>query len=566
MRAPSLPLALFSFLLTSLPASVQQAGTPGNAATQDTQFASIAGQVLRADTGEPLKKARIILTLERDNSLAPYISITDSEGRFSISGIRPGRYEMDAQRDGFLRKSSAEDKSGNSESIVSLAPGQKLADVTFRLQKAGVISGRVFDEDGDPARSVQVLAEARSTRRGKVRTDGSGSGFTNDLGEYRIPELHPGSYFVRALLGPEGGAVIGGMIIGDSILSSEGGYVPTYYPSSSDISRASRVDVQAGSEASGIDITLLRQRSFKIRGQVINEAVDHPLSTVEISVYLVSSETDSQDFGWGHRVYANPKTGEFEIAGVLAGNHRVFASLHDQQNEFDGSAPVEVVNSDLNGIRIVISRGAEIHGRVIKEGNVAASSVVQLGLSPRDPETLGDVKGEANRDGSFSLAGIADGLYDISAFSFDCNTCFVKSTTVGGVDILETGLVVSSGLAPSPLQIVLSSKSATVAGTVKRDDGLPIPGATVILVSDHPRGRHRDYDRYASTDRSGNFSIQAVEPGSYHAFAWHGVDADDWEDPYFRQPFLPKAQAFSVSEDEKKTLQLTLLPSSADSQ
>src|SRR5579864_2128140 len=154
MRAPSLPLALFCSLLTPPLASAQQTGTLGNAATRDAQFASVAGQVLRADTGEPLKKARIILTLERDNSLAPYISITDSEGRFSISGIRPGRYEMDAQRDGFLRKSSAEDKSGNSESIVSLAPGQKLADVIFRLQKAGVISGRVFDEDGDPARSV----------------------------------------------------------------------------------------------------------------------------------------------------------------------------------------------------------------------------------------------------------------------------------------------------------------------------------------------------------------------------------------------------------------------------
>jgi hypothetical protein len=559
-------LAIFtlSLLVPRLAGSAQQTSSPQTGPDPDSNLASVSGQVLNSSTGEPLKKARIILTLERDNSLTPYISITDSEGRFSISGIRPGRYEMDAQRDGFLRKSSAEDKSGNSESIVSLAPGQKIADLIFRLQKAGVISGRVFDEGGDPARSVQVLAEARSTHRGKVRTGGSGSGFTNDLGEYRIPELHPGSYFVRALLGPEGGAVIGGMIIGDSILSSEGGYVPTYYPSSSDISRASRVDVQAGSEASGIDITLLRQCSLKIRGQVINEAVDHPLSTVEISVYLVSSETDSQDFGWGHRVYANPKTGEFEVAGVLAGSYRVFASLHDQQNEFDGSAPVEVVNSDLNGIRIVISRGAEIHGRVIKEGNVAASSVVQLGLSPRDPETLGDVKGEANRDGSFSLAGVADGLYDVSAFSFD--TCFVKSATAGVVDILETGLVVSSGLAPSPLQIVLSSKSATVEGTVRRDDGLPVPGGTVVLVSDHPRGRHRDYDRYASTDRSGNFSIQAVEPGSYHAFAWRGVDAEDWEDPDFRQPFLPKAQAFSVSEDEKKTLQLTLLPASADTQ
>ena len=565
MKSPSLPLALFCFLLTSLPASAQQPGTSGNAATQDAQFASVAGQVLRADTGEPLKKARIILTLERDNAADPYIAISDADGHFVITGIRPGRYDVRVERDGFLAVYHAEDKSGVSSSIFSFEAGQSLSNMIFRLQKYGVISGRVLDEDGDPARSIAVVAMVRTVHRGKVRTNNGAFAVTNDLGEYRLIDLRPGSYFVSASLGPESGMVIGGTIVGDSILRSEGGYVSTYYPSTPDISRASRVDIQAGSEVSGIEITMLRQRSYKISGRVINEAVDHPFSKFQVQVYVIPTETDSQGDS-AHRSGADPKTGEFEIAGIPAGSYRVIASLHDEEDEFTGSVFAEVVNSDLNGIRIVISRGAEIHGRVIKEGNVAASSVVQLGLSPRDPETLGNVKGEANRDGSFSLAGVADGLYDISAFSFDCNTCFVKSATVGAVDILETGLVVSSGLAPSPLQIVLSSKSATVEGTVRRDDGLPVPGATVVLVSDHPRGRHRDYDRYASTDRSGNFSIQAVEPGSYHAFAWHGVDADDWEDPDFRQPFLPKAQAFSVSEDEKKTLQLTLLPSSADTQ
>src|SRR5580700_1038791 len=70
----------------------------------------------------------------------------------------------------------------------------------------------------------------------------------------------------------------------------------------------------------------------------------------------------------------------------------------------------------------------------------------------------------------------------------------------------------------------------------------------------------------ASTDPFGYFSIPSVPPGSYHAFAWRDVDYDNYTGPAFRQPFLPKAQAFSLAEGEKKTLELTLLPGSADAQ
>ena len=183
MTAPSLALA-FCFLLTSLPASAQQPGASGNSSAQDPQLASVAGQVLRAGTGEPLKKARILLRSADDSSADPYIAITDHEGRFLIAGIRPGRYSMRVAREGFLSKSYGEDETEDSSSILTLRPGQQLNDLIFRLQKCAVISGRVLDEDGEPARFVSVEAVVRSTHRGKVSTQLYNSVTTNDLGEY----------------------------------------------------------------------------------------------------------------------------------------------------------------------------------------------------------------------------------------------------------------------------------------------------------------------------------------------------------------------------------------------
>lgn len=152
----------------------------------------------------------------------------------------------------------------------------------------------------------------------------------------------------------------------------------------------------------------------------------------------------------------------------------------------------------------------------------------------------------------------------MSAVSEGCDICYLKSATVNGSDILESGLSVSAGVAPSPLDLVLSDRAGAVDGIVKNEDGSPVAGAKVVLVMEHREDS--DDIQYASTDQAGYFVIPGIAPGKYHAFAWKNVDYRDWEDPDFRQPFLPKAQAFSVSEDEKKTLQLTLLPSSADTQ
>jgi carboxypeptidase family protein len=532
----------------------QQAPTPESAASQDKQLPSVAGQILGAGTNDPLRKARVILRNQVEQGADPYVAFTDIEGRFSITGIQPGRYEMNIERDGYVSKSYGEDESGNSSSILALDSGQRVTDLIFHLQKRGAITGRVTDEDGDPAEGVTVEALVRRRFRGKDSTTEFRSAKTNDLGEYRIFDLPAGRYLVRATFESRSASIIGKIRLGNSTVESAGGYLPTYYSNVSEISRASAVDLRPGDEVPGVDFTLLRGQSYRVRGQIFNAAVEHPRVAGGTLVTLVPKSLESPALVDLREGEVNSITGEFEVDDVPPGSYTLFAVYQDEQGRFLGSARVDIVNTEVDSIRVVIARGAEVRGRVVSEGKMAASSEYRVTFEPRDSQSLGEGESvETKNDGTFSVAGLADGVYDIDAGSFLCGTCFLKSATVNGLDILDAGLLVSSGSAPSPLELVYSDATGAVDGTVVREDGLPAVGATVMLFPDHLRRASQPDYRTGSTDQNGRFVVKGVAPGNYHAFAWQNFDYEMYTDPEFLKSIEQKAQAFSISTRRRRS-------------
>ncbi len=60
------------------------------------------------------------------------------------------------------------------------------------------------------------------------------------------------------------------------------------------------------------------------------------------------------------------------------------------------------------------------------------------------------------------------------------------------------------------------------------------------------------------------FALKNVVPGKYHAFAWEKVSWDDFTDADFLREFESQGVAVSVGENEKKTLDLKLIPATGN--
>src|ERR1700758_4595690 len=118
------------------------------------------------------------------------------------------RYKFFTAHSGFVDQHY---KAGNNDTgpLFSLHSGEKVTDVLFRLIAAAVITGRITNEDGDGMERVQVVALRRPTqeeteeedelpRRHKTQMQPVASAESDDRGQYRIFDLKPGEYYLRA--------------------------------------------------------------------------------------------------------------------------------------------------------------------------------------------------------------------------------------------------------------------------------------------------------------------------------------------------------------------------------
>jgi protocatechuate 3,4-dioxygenase beta subunit len=550
-------LSVATVVLALLPAGLQaqEGSSPGNSGEDKKQFCSVEGTVVRKGTDEPLSKARIVLSPQNSSVGHPFTAITGTDGRFSIDGITPGRYEMYAERSGYGSKSYGVDEQS---AILTLTVGHSIKDLIFRLERNAAISGRVVDENGTPAQGISVEAVERYTSHGKVSVSGSGSAETNDLGEYRIFDLRPGCYYIRATVNaggtqtwPDGFALVG------SILGSIDGYVPSFYGGSADISRATAVDVKSGDEVSGVDLSLTQERSYRMTGQVVNGVTGSPAAGAKI---IVVDRDDPNSISDRRMTDANGKSGSFELRGLTPGNYLVYGQESEGQTQLAGVEDVAVVDADVTSIRVILMRGIDIPGKMTFVGTMSPSRDFDVYLHPTGSETLSKRGGESaiKPDGTFTLQNVFGGAYEVEVVS-GCDVCYLKSATYNGVDVLSSRLQVSSAGGVGLLELVYSSNSGTVDGVVARDDGLPAVGANVVLVPDAPRRDRTSLYASGTTDQYGRFSIPGVTPGKYKAFAWKKLADNDPEDPEFLRPFEAKGERVSIAENGKQTIQLKLL-------
>ena len=552
------PVSIACFLLLLCWQAGAQAPQSTEAAkAQINEKCAVAGTVVRLDTGEPLKKATVILR-NHDSVEHSAFALTDAQGHFQFDKVEPGTYSLDASHNGFVKLRYGQKKHTDPGANLSLAAGQLMTDLVFKLPRTASITGRVMDEDGQPLPKVDVRVYQTSSRNGNGELGAVGGASTNDLGEYRVFDLAPGRYYARADY--QGWKDVMG-IRPSSSNSSKENYPPTFYPNTSDPLKAVAIIVNPGDEIPSVDFLLKPTHVVTVRGKVLNTISSRADGSV--SVILMSRGMVGNDFPFENA----DKEGRFEFRDVFPGSYIIGASWRTNQERYSARREVEVGNADVEGINLTVTRGVDVHGQVAWEEKPPGDmQTVHVILQPLDegPYSLNSGAFKVEPDGTFVVKNVAEAGYRPRVITGSLD-CFLKSARYGDANVTDGSLVVHAG-ADAALELKLSCRASRIEGVVLSGDSSPAAGVYVVAIPDVP---HRDIKwkyRAEVTDQNGRFLLRGIVPGEYRIFSWNSDVDFDWYDAEQLKPYESKGVPISVEAGDRKTVQLKVIDTESASQ
>jgi len=563
MKSPALFVSLLAFI--SFGAAAQT--PPGQTAEEKVKLqAQLQGQILNQVTGEPGLKANVSLKPESGGSTLT--GATDSEGKFSIENIDPGRYTLSAERQGYVTQNYGARRPSGPGTTLELKTSQVLKDLSFKLTPQGVIAGRVIDDDAEPVSGVSVQVLQYKYLLGKKRLIPAMQTLvlTNDLGEFRAPNLSPGRYYVAT--SPQKLTDIqSGTERAEAAKGETQGPIPTYYPNADDPSTASPVDVGPGAEVRGIDVRLRKARVFRVTGKVMNAVTGMPMnpamlmvfrkqaggmSTIPVSMYMVQGDK-----------------GTFELRNIPPGSYSMLAMSTNPQDMMMLMQSVDVAEQDIEGMIVSLGSGVEIPVTAKLEGvqpppdqddkkqdPATDLSNVRIILNLEDNPMASLSTVQIGKDNKAILKKVSIDKYKLIVVGLPRGT-YLKSAKFGDRDALEFGIDLRQGAAGN-LDLVIAAPAAQLTGTVHNDKGEPVPGAMITLVPKDPKGR-TDLSRTGTADQNGNIRMLGVVPAEYNVFAWEDIEPGAADDEDFRKPFDSLGTKVKLSEGSKESVQLTVI-------
>lgn len=537
--------ALLLFLVLCQPAAAQLPGASENALVQ--------GTVLGSDTGQPLRRARVQLARLQGRG-QPLVSITGVDGRFTFPAVPPGTYRLLVDRNGYVRQEYGQRNSQRGTPL-TISPGQTIKDLEFRLIRGGVITGRVYDEEGEPVARAPVRIMRLSYERGRRGLIPTGNDSTNDLGEYRIFDLPPGRYYLSATgrSGPGGRVFFGGT----AEEGAEDVYAPVFFPGTTDPARAQPVELGPGQHISGIDLQLMTADPIQVRGTVTNGVTGQPVRRAQ--VMLLPRNPFATEFS-GRSQGGSNELGAFDVRVLTPGSYYLMAMWNEGNVAMVGRIPVEVGSSNLEGLDVTVSPGVELTGKIKLEGKPDANlERVRIGLRPRDfVPFYGGGRGQVKPDGAFVIQNVMEDTYLVSVTGTS-DEVYLKSVRVGGQDVLESGLTVGRGRPVSGIEVTLSAAAGRLDGLVLGEDSLPAE-ATVALVPTAARREQVHLYKNTRTDQLGRFSLTGIAPGEYKVFAFEEVEVGALEDPEFVRTIEDRGTTVRIAESSAQTAEVKRIP------
>lgn len=536
MRSRFLAITLAVFSTSSLYAQGQNV-TPVPTSGQGFR---IAGIIVSKTDGHPLVGARVALASTEARQKAESVT-TSEDGKFEFTGAPAGKYSLSGAKREYI--AAGYDQHDQYSTAIVTGAGLDTEHLILKLDPQALISGRVLDETGEPVRDATVTLYRDNHFSGVHQIQTFRGSQTNDLGEFEIPDLTPGTYFMSASAQPWYAVHLQSDMARSPGLdpSLDVAYPLTYYGDVTDAESATAISVHGG-ERLQLDVHL------------------NPVPSLHVIVHVPSSGDNQflwpqfEQRGFDDSVpvqrYENRmiKPGTWEITGIPEGKYDFRMVGHQgvgaQMNAVELNSTTQELDAStaepMCSLQVSVS---------FEDANPSGRYAVMLrGKSARiTPARNLDSKGQA------TFENLSPGSYEV--FIFGSGTRFsVGRIQAQGANVSGHAITLGSGASAS-LSISAVRGSAEIEGIVKRS-GKPFAGAMVVLVPRNPEG-NRDLFRRDQSDLDGTFVFHNVIPGSYTAVAIDNGWDLDWGQPELIAAYAKRGVPIQISNKPGQNLSLS---------
>jgi len=537
---------LLAFLVTMLLAQAP----PLPPVTNPVDGGTVEGHIIWANQSSPLEGIPVYLRKTAAENIQEAqrrgIAASDSSGRFLLKDVPAGTYIVVAEKRGYFRETDTEIRV-----TVSPRAAAKIPDI--RMIVGGTISGRVLDMNNLGLAGVRVnTAEAYYLPSGKRDMQDREGASTDDRGEYRIRNLRPGTYYLRAN---------SNFWATDSL---------TYYPGVTDQAGAVAVTVR---EAQDTIASFRMEPKLKMvltmSGTVVSSVPGVPAGNVS----RIWIWTRDDDWTYYDNRADDMSNGRFEIRNIFPDVYDLLPDARDKDGVlYTSRTTVELVDRSIENLTLVAAPMVETRGRVLLNGEFPAGRLEGMALTIEVVRGMGAYEAAPpsgaftpskplpvdRESGEFGTGPQPPGIYKFMTQKLPPDV-YLEDLRQGNLSVFSEGYTVADRPG-QPLEVLLGTPGGKLEGVVRNLRQEPAARSTVVLLADAAPGVASRRSFIAQTDASGNFRFGAIPPGTYKLYAWESVPRNAWLNAEFMQKYGARGETVVLAKGTSSTVQLIAIP------
>ena len=578
---------------------------------------SISGIVMQDDG--PARPARLARVSVRGSAInGERVVLSGDDGVFVVDHLPPGSYQVYVTKPAYLPMYYGATRPARGPGTNVVLDGRKpVADLKIALTRGAVVTGTVFDIEGQPAANVRVqMMTAQNVDGERVLTNVavSGTTLTDDRGMFRVYGLRSGNYVmianpptstnteIRQLSDQEMRAAIAeaatgikavalptdriiapgppGSLPAPSLLGIAVSYSPVFYPGTVSEQDASAFAVTAGQETGNINIRMSLVPAARIEGVVIG--VDGQAMSVppQVSLQRVSS------FSQTTQSIRTFEGGRFQAVGVAPGTYVLSVRYTSPVGRPQGGGPPQgpsptywareeifVNGVDLSNLALQLRPPIVVNGTVTIEGGGRPKDVqLRLDQFSRPGQMVMSTNARADADGAFKFSNLTPGRYRLGASvttpvppgsgAPSQPAWAVKSAAIEGRDAWEGYVNITADRLALTAAVTLTTSLPEVSGQLLSQSGAPVTDMAVVLFAADPTfwgsSTARRVRSLARVTADGTFRFTGLLPGEYCLAVLMDLDSADLQDPAFLEQLLPAGIRMTLAEGDRKVQNVKL--------